>query len=140
MPSLRRASFSLQWSSERARDAPHRRRGMIRSGRVPPDDRDRRAHAEAALHSGEPSYRLIVDTMPALIAIMTPEGEVEHVNGQVREYFGRTLDELKTWGFAAPLANNRVFDGKGLPVPFAGQITTLSTNPRQLQLGLKLTW
>lgn len=42
--------------------------------------------------------------------------------------------------FAAPLANNRLFDGKGLPVPFAGQITTLSTNPRQLQLGLKLTW
>jgi len=38
--------------------------------------------------------------MPALIAIMTREGEVEHVNRQVREYFGRTLDELKTWGTA----------------------------------------
>ena len=73
---------------------------MIRSGQVPSDDRDRRAHAEPALHSGEPSYRLIVDTIPALIAIMTPEGEVEHVNRQVREYFGRTLDELRTWGTA----------------------------------------
>jgi len=29
---------------------------------------------------------------------MTPGGEVEHVNRQVLEYFGRTIDELKEWG------------------------------------------
>jgi PAS domain-containing protein len=29
---------------------------------------------------------------------MTPEGGVEHVNRQVLEYFGRTLEELKQWG------------------------------------------
>jgi hypothetical protein len=29
---------------------------------------------------------------------MTPAGEVEHVNRQVLEYFGRTLDELKQMG------------------------------------------
>jgi hypothetical protein len=42
--------------------------------------------------------------------------------------------------FAAPLANNRLYDAKGASVNFAGQITTLSTSPRQLQLGLKLVW
>jgi hypothetical protein len=42
--------------------------------------------------------------------------------------------------FAAPLANNRLFDATGTPVPFAGQITTLATGPRQLQLGVKLIW
>jgi hypothetical protein len=42
--------------------------------------------------------------------------------------------------FAAPLANNKLFDSKGTPVSFAGQITSLSTAPRQLQLGLKLIW
>ena len=42
--------------------------------------------------------------------------------------------------FAAPLANNRLFDAKGAPVNFAGQITTLASSPRQLQLGLKLIW
>ena len=42
--------------------------------------------------------------------------------------------------FAAPLANNRLYDANGAPVSFAGQITTLSTNPRQLQLGVKLIW
>jgi hypothetical protein len=42
--------------------------------------------------------------------------------------------------FAAPLANNKLFDATGAPVAFAGQITTLSTSPRQLQLGVKLMW
>jgi len=42
--------------------------------------------------------------------------------------------------FAAPLANNRLFDPKGAPVSFAGRSTTLSTSPRQLQLGVKLIW
>ena len=46
----------------------------------------------------EESFRLIVETIPGLIAVMTPAGEVEHVNRRVLEYFGRTLDELKQWG------------------------------------------
>ena len=77
-----------------------RRRASGKLGLPPPDDRDRRARSEAALHSGDPSYQLIVDTIPALIATMTAEGEVEHVNRQAYEYFGRTLDELKKWGTA----------------------------------------
>src|SRR5262245_34946011 len=46
----------------------------------------------------EPSFELIVETIPGLIAVMTATGQVEHVNRQVLEYFGRTLDELKQWG------------------------------------------
>jgi len=46
----------------------------------------------------EESFRLIVETIPGLIAVMTPAGGVEHVNRQVLEYFGRTLDELRQWG------------------------------------------
>jgi PAS domain S-box-containing protein len=48
--------------------------------------------------NSEDAFRLIVETIPGLIAVMTPTGEVEHVNGQVLEYFGRTLEELKRWG------------------------------------------
>ena len=48
--------------------------------------------------AGQESFRLIVETIPGLIAVMTPEGAVEHVNRQVLEYFGRTLDELRQWG------------------------------------------
>ena len=42
--------------------------------------------------------------------------------------------------FAAPLTNNKLFDTKGNPVAFAGQITTLQTPGRVIQLGLKLLW
>ncbi|MDQ2945368.1 MAG: hypothetical protein M3Y27_05405, partial [Acidobacteriota bacterium] len=42
--------------------------------------------------------------------------------------------------FAAPLVNNKLFDIRGAPVNFAGQITTLQTSPRQVQFGLKLIW
>jgi len=42
--------------------------------------------------------------------------------------------------FAAPLTNNKIIDNKGNPVAFAGQITTLQTPGRVIQLGLKLLW
>ena len=38
-----------------------------------------------------------VDCIPALVAIMTATGEVEFVNKRVEEYFGRTLENLKSW-------------------------------------------
>ena len=50
------------------------------------------------LPTSERELRLIVDTIPGLIAIMTARGEVELVNQPVLDYFGRTLDELKRWG------------------------------------------
>jgi formate hydrogenlyase transcriptional activator len=60
-----------------------------------PSTRDLEALTRGA---GEDSFRLIVETIPGLIAVMTPAGGVEHVNRQVLEYFGRTLEELKQWG------------------------------------------
>ena len=53
---------------------------------------------DKAFGAGEEAFRLIVETIPGLIAVMTPNGGVEHVNRQVLEYFGRTLEELKRWG------------------------------------------
>jgi PAS domain S-box-containing protein len=77
--------------------APAKRCEMTLSGGFLGDDRDRQARVEATLRSREPSYRLIVDTIPALIATMTAEGAVEHTNRQVHEYFGKTREELKQW-------------------------------------------
>jgi hypothetical protein len=42
--------------------------------------------------------------------------------------------------FAAPLTNNKLFDTKGSPVNFAGQITSLQTPGRVIQHGLKMLW
>jgi hypothetical protein len=42
--------------------------------------------------------------------------------------------------FAAPLTNNKLFDSKGNPVNFAGQITSLQTPARVMQIGAKIVW
>ena len=46
----------------------------------------------------EESFRLIVETIPGLIAVMTPEGEVEHVNRQGLDYFGAEWYALSASG------------------------------------------
>ncbi len=45
----------------------------------------------------ELTFQQIVDGIPALIAVLTPDGAVEFVNRQVLDYFGKTLEELKEW-------------------------------------------
>jgi PAS domain S-box-containing protein len=52
---------------------------------------------EKKLPASDPHFRQIVDDIPALIAVMNAAGEVELVNRQVLEYFGKTLEELKSW-------------------------------------------
>src|SRR6267378_2230493 len=54
-------------------------------------------HAEEDLRASEESFRLIVDSIPGLVATMTAEGELEFVSQQCLDYFGMTLDKLKGW-------------------------------------------
>ena len=60
-------------------------------------DIDDRKRVEEVLRESEKSARLILDGIAGIVAIMTPEGEVEFVNNQALEYFGKTLEELKGW-------------------------------------------
>ena len=60
-------------------------------------DLEDRARAEDALRLSAEGLRLIVDTIPGLIAINTADGELELLNHRVLEYFGRTFEELKNW-------------------------------------------
>ena len=50
-----------------------------------PREREREAH-------------LIVETIPGLVASLTPAGEVEFVNKQLIEYCGQGLDDMRQWG------------------------------------------
>ena len=50
-----------------------------------PREREREAH-------------LIVETIPGLVASLTPAGEVEFVNKQLTEYCGQGLDDMRQWG------------------------------------------
>jgi PAS domain S-box-containing protein len=49
------------------------------------------------LRRSEESFRLLVDGIAAQVSTMTPAGEIEFVNQQVVEYFGKTEVELKGW-------------------------------------------
>jgi PAS domain S-box-containing protein len=57
-----------------------------------------RKRNEAALQESEQRFRRIVDTVPGFVCTLTATGEVELVNRQVLEYFGKTTEELKNWG------------------------------------------
>lgn len=60
-------------------------------------DDDDRKRAEEALRESERRFRLIFDGIDGLVAIMTSEGQLELVNNQLLEYFGKTVEELKGW-------------------------------------------
>src|SRR5437868_9380562 len=53
--------------------------------------------AEEALREGELNFGLIVESIPAPVAITSPTGEVEALNKPTLEYFGQTFEELKGW-------------------------------------------
>ena len=61
-------------------------------------EHDQHTRAEDAFRVSVQSLRLLVDTIPGFIVILTPEGAVEQVNRQVLDYFGRTLEDLQRWG------------------------------------------
>jgi PAS domain S-box-containing protein len=60
-------------------------------------DIDERKRVEDALRESERESRLIVDSIPGIIATFTPFGEVEFVNRPALAYFGKTFEELKNW-------------------------------------------
>ena len=60
-------------------------------------DVDDRKRVEEALRASEQNLRLIVDSIPGMVGTYTPAGELEFASQQVRDYTGRTLEELKRW-------------------------------------------
>jgi len=50
-----------------------------------------------ALRTSEEQFRLVIDNIAGLVATLTPRGDIDFVNRQVHQYFGKTFDELKNW-------------------------------------------
>ncbi len=57
-----------------------------------------RRRTEAALRDSERESRLIVDSIPGMIALLTATGDLEVGNRQLLEYFGQTIEQLRAWG------------------------------------------
>lgn len=60
-------------------------------------DIEDRKRVEEGLRASELSWRQIVDNIPGLVATMGATGEVEFLNRQTLDYFGKTNEELKNW-------------------------------------------
>jgi PAS domain S-box-containing protein len=54
--------------------------------------------AQETLRESERSLRSAIDGIAGLVAIMAPNGELDAINLQVIEYFGRSFEEMKSWG------------------------------------------
>ncbi|HXQ70739.1 MAG TPA: PAS domain-containing protein, partial [Pyrinomonadaceae bacterium] len=54
-------------------------------------------HAEEAVRAPDLNFQLIVESIPALVAVMTPTGEVEALNQPVLDYTGKSFEELAGW-------------------------------------------
>ncbi len=80
--------------------------------------------ADEASREGDRYTRLIIDSIPGLVALLSAAGAVQFVNRQILDYTGRTLDELRQW---------RTNDGPGatfaFSIPCGAAITVAADTP-----------
>jgi PAS domain S-box-containing protein len=93
---LRRADGVYHWFDVRGRPIRDAE-GRIVRWYVLYIDIDERKRAEEALRASERYSRLVIDSIPALIAVFTATGAVELVNQQVIRYFGLDVKALEHW-------------------------------------------
>lgn len=93
---LRRHDGVYRWFLIRAQAFRDEAGKIIRWYGTSTDIEDRK-RVEEALRDREQSLRLILDGIAGLVAIMSATGEVEAVNRQVLDYFGRSVEEMKGW-------------------------------------------
>ena len=93
---MRRFDSSYRWFLFRANPVRDESGTIVRWYGTNIDIEDRK-RGEEALRASELSWRQIVDDIPGLVATTGAMGEVEFLNRQTLEYFGRTREELQNW-------------------------------------------
>jgi len=95
-------------------------------------DIEDRKRAEDSLRSSEENFRRIVNSIPGFVSTLTASGEIEFVNHQTLEYFGKTLDELKNWSMSDAVCR------EDLPDVIATLRTSIETGqPTDVELRLR---
>ena len=92
---VRRADGEYRWHQARAEPLRDRQGCIVQWYGLSVDIDDA---TEEALRESEARSRSTLDGIAGLVVVLAPNGEVETVNRQVFEYFGRSLEWLKNWG------------------------------------------
>ena len=93
---IRRFDSSYRWFLIRGNPLRDESGNILKWYGTCTDIQDRK-RGEEALRDREQSLRLVIDGIAGLVAIMSATGEVEAVNRQVSDYFGRSVEEMKAW-------------------------------------------
>jgi formate hydrogenlyase transcriptional activator len=93
---LRRFDGAYRWFQIAAAPVHDEQSNLIRWCGINTDIDDLK-QTEEGLRASERSWRQIVDCIPGFVTTATAAGEVEFFNQQSLNYFGRTLEELKSW-------------------------------------------
>src|SRR6201998_4967437 len=93
---IRRFDGSYRWFLIRANPLRNESGNIVKWYGTCIDVEDRK-HGEESLRGVELSWRQIVDNVPGLVATTGALGEIEFLNRQTLEYFGKTNEELKDW-------------------------------------------
>src|SRR5260370_5751577 len=97
---IRRADGVYRWFQVRALPVRDTEGRVVRWYCLHTDIDDRK-RAEEALRASELNFRLIVDSIPGLVATTNAAGEPQPFKRQPLEYFGKTTEGLKNFGTAA---------------------------------------
>src|SRR5262249_7829891 len=93
---LRRADGQYRWVQSLGEPLRNAEGGIVDwYGSV--NDIDDLKRTEEALRESERESRLIVDSIPGLVIVLTPTGELDGVNNRVIEFCGRPLEALRDW-------------------------------------------
>jgi len=120
---MRRYDGSYRWFLFRANPVRDQFGEIVRWYGTSIDIEDRK-QVEEGLRARELSWREIVDNIPGLVATMGGTGEVEFLNRQTLDYFGKTNEDLKNWsliGVVHPDDLPRVIEARTKSIE-AGQI------------------
>jgi len=102
---IRRFDGAYRWFLFRANPLRDESGSIVKWYGINLDIEDRK-RGEEALHARELSWRQIVDNIPGLVATMGAMGEVEFLNRQTLEYFGKTTEDLKNWALTEVIHPN----------------------------------
>jgi PAS domain S-box-containing protein len=93
---MRRFDGAYRWFLFRANPLRDESGKIVKWYGINLDIQDRKL-GEDALRARESSWRQIVDNIPGLVATTGGMGEVEFLNRQTLDYFGKSSEDLKNW-------------------------------------------